>query len=82
MTICISTNCDFFHNGEQRFLTVERFVAGLSNTATLSVSFFTTKSGGSGIGLAFCRQIVEAHGGTLTLENCPSGFGCEAPLPM
>lgn len=57
---------------------------GLSNTANLFVPFFTTKPGGSGIGLVLCRQIVEAHGGTLTLENRPTGPGCEARmrLPM
>ena len=57
---------------------------GLSNTTNLFVPFFTTKPGGSGIGLVLCRQIVEAHGGLLTLENRPSGSGCEARmrLPM
>jgi two-component system nitrogen regulation sensor histidine kinase NtrY len=58
--------------------------AGLSNTTNLFVPFFTTKPGGSGIGLVLCRQIVEAHGGMLTLENRASGRGCEARmrLPM
>jgi signal transduction histidine kinase len=58
---------------------------GLSNTANLFVPFFTTKPGGSGIGLVLSRQIAEAHGGTLTLENRPGGAGCIArfilPLP-
>jgi nitrogen fixation/metabolism regulation signal transduction histidine kinase len=53
---------------------------GLSNTANLFVPFFTTKAGGSGIGLVLSRQIVEAHGGSLTLENRPDGPGCEARL--
>ena len=42
---------------------------GLSNTANLFVPFFTTKPGGSGIGLVLSRQIAEAHGGALTLQN-------------
>ena len=55
---------------------------GLSNTANLFVPFFTTKPGGSGIGLALSRQITEGHGGTLTLENRDNGRGCEAKLRL
>jgi len=53
---------------------------GLSNTANLFVPFFTTKPGGSGIGLVLSRQIAEAHGGELTLKNAADGRGCEARL--
>jgi two-component system, NtrC family, nitrogen regulation sensor histidine kinase NtrY len=55
---------------------------GLSNTANLFVPFFTTKPGGSGIGLVLSRQIAEAHGGNLTLENRKTGTGCEARLRL
>jgi two-component system nitrogen regulation sensor histidine kinase NtrY len=44
------------------------------------VPFFTTKPEGSGIGLALSRQIAEAHGGNLTLENHPDRPGCRAVL--
>ena len=55
---------------------------GLAGTSNLFVPFFTTKPGGSGIGLVLSRQIAEAHGGTLTLENKESGTGCEATLKL
>jgi two-component system, NtrC family, nitrogen regulation sensor histidine kinase NtrY len=55
---------------------------GLANTANLFVPFFTTKPGGSGIGLVLCRQIAEAHGGTLELKNNADGPGCTARLSL
>ena len=55
---------------------------GLSNTSNLFVPFFTTKPGGSGIGLVLSRQIAEAHGGALTVENRRDRTGCEARLRL
>jgi two-component system nitrogen regulation sensor histidine kinase NtrY len=55
---------------------------GLSSTANLFVPFFTTKPGGSGIGLVLSRQIAEAHGGSLTLENRSDRRGCRASLVL
>lgn len=55
---------------------------GLSNTANLFVPFFTTKRGGSGIGLVLCRQVAEGHSGSVTLQNAESGPGCEARLTL
>ena len=55
---------------------------GLSNTANLFVPFFTTKPDGSGIGLVLCRQIAEAHDGSLTLENRSGARGCRVTLTL
>jgi nitrogen fixation/metabolism regulation signal transduction histidine kinase len=55
---------------------------GLSSTANLFVPFFTTKPGGSGIGLVLSRQIAEGHGGALSLENRADGPGCIARLRL
>jgi two-component system nitrogen regulation sensor histidine kinase NtrY len=55
---------------------------GLSNTANLFVPFFTTKPKGNGIGLVLCRQIAEAHQGSVSLEARSSGQGCFARLRL
>jgi len=72
--------------GWQRDTMVELWVKdegpGLSSTANLFVPFFTTKPGGSGIGLVLSRQIAEGHGGALTLENRTDGPGCVARLRL
>ena len=68
--------------GARLEVSVEDEGPGLANTANLFVPFFTTKPGGSGIGLVLSRQIAEAHGGSLELRNREDGRGCEARLVL
>jgi nitrogen fixation/metabolism regulation signal transduction histidine kinase len=63
-------------------VTIEDEGPGLPDTSNLFVPFFTTKPQGSGIGLALSRQIAEAHGGTLALENRTPDKGCRAILRL
>lgn len=63
-------------------VSVEDDGPGLPNTANLFVPFFTTKPKGTGIGLVLCRQIAEAHGGSLSLENRKSARGCLVRLRL
>lgn len=69
-------------NGRNAEIVVEDEGPGLSSTANLFVPFFTTKPHGSGIGLVLCRQITEAHGGTLTLRNRSDRLGCQARVAL
>ena len=56
---------------------------GLEETENLFVPFYTTKPGGSGIGLALSQQIAEGHGGVLTLRNRrPHGAVARLTLPV
>jgi nitrogen fixation/metabolism regulation signal transduction histidine kinase len=55
---------------------------GISNPSNLFVPFFTTKRGGSGIGLVLSRQIAEAHNGSLSVKNRSDRTGCEARLTL
>ena len=55
---------------------------GIVAGADVFVPFFTTKPGGTGIGLALCRQIADAHGGTVGLENRRDRTGCVARVRL
>lgn len=58
---------------------------GLANTGNLFVPLFTTKQQGQGIGLTFCRNIIEQHGGNIKIiNNSPpqNGMTVSISLPV
>lgn len=55
---------------------------GLALTDNLWVPFFTTKPGGAGIGLVLSREIIENHGGRITLDNRTGTRGCLALIRL
>lgn len=65
-------------NGRDLLIEVEDDGPGIAHTENLFVPFFTTKDGGTGIGLVLARQIIEAHGGSLQLANRENSRGAIA----
>jgi len=66
-------------------VTVKDCGVGISseNADRLFDAFFTTKSGGMGMGLSICRSIIEAHGGRLWAEpNLPQGATFHFTVPL
>ncbi|MDE3127310.1 MAG: PAS domain-containing protein [Gemmatimonadota bacterium] len=69
-------------DGSRFALVVQDDGPGLPKTSNLFVPFFTTKPGGSGIGLVLTQQVAEAHGGSVTLADRADAHGCEARLVL
>jgi len=44
--------------------------------------FYSTKSGGTGVGLAVTKNIIHAHGGNIRLEKLDEGAGVIIELPL
>jgi len=63
-------------------IVVEDDGPGVADTANLFTPFFTTKPGGSGIGLVLARQIAEAHRGSLVVRNRRGAHGAEAVIQL
>ncbi|HLI63404.1 MAG TPA: ATP-binding protein [Terriglobales bacterium] len=63
-------------------LIIEDNGLGLLNPSNAFVPFYTTKPGGSGIGLVLSQQIAEAHGGSIELANRPDARGCRVKVTL
>lgn len=55
---------------------------GVKNSENLFTPFYTTKPTGSGIGLVFCQQVIEAHGGFISISNAAQQHGCVVSIEL
>jgi two-component system nitrogen regulation sensor histidine kinase NtrY len=73
-------------DGQCRQSAVDVFIRdegiGIANPENLFVPMYTTKKGGSGIGLSLSRQIIHNHGGQLNLRNREDIQGAEARITL
>jgi signal transduction histidine kinase len=75
-------DCRMEQSGDGIVILVEDPGCGLKTDAEdCFVPFFSTKSNGTGLGLTVCRKILQAHSGTITLENRKGG-GCRATVAL
>jgi two-component system, NtrC family, sensor histidine kinase HydH len=74
---------DAEHDGQQTRIRVRDGGPGVPAEVShrLFEALFTTKAKGSGLGLALCRRIAEAHGGTIALESGEPGATFLLTLP-
>ena len=70
-------------NKEDHVLTISDSGTGIAEADTKKIfeRFYQSNhkvnaSGGNGVGLAFCKEIIEKHGGTIMSENLPEGGAC------
>ncbi|MBU1310781.1 MAG: GHKL domain-containing protein [Gammaproteobacteria bacterium] len=74
----------FSESPQQLIITLQDAGGGMSDEQLQHalVPFYTSKNGGSGIGLTLCRDIIEAHGGSISLRNNPPGLEVSLRLPL
>jgi PAS domain S-box-containing protein len=73
-------------NGEEELISFQDTGGGISKEAfpKLFEPLFTTKAQGQGLGLAVCKRVMEAHGGTITVDSTirkGSTFTAKLPIP-
>jgi two-component system nitrogen regulation sensor histidine kinase NtrY len=73
---------DWHADADSAVLSIIDEGTGVTNSDNLFVPLFSTKPQGSGIGLVLARNIVEAHGGQLRLDNRQRTSGCVARVTL
>lgn len=69
-----------YENGDNIIIEIEDNGGGINEgiIKNIGTPFFTTKEGGSGLGIMICKSIMEAHKGKILIEN--TACGCKTTL--
>lgn len=79
---CARVELDWRTDASSVVLLIRDNGPGPPESANLFVPFFTTKPGGSGVGLVLSRQILDLHDGSLSLRPRADGPGAEAVVRL
>lgn len=76
-----TVNVRIIDNGDDVMIAVEDSGPGISSDAINKIfePLFTTKQTGTGLGLSICKNIVEQHGGSISVKNHPTTFIVRIP---
>ncbi len=76
-----TVNVRIIDNGNDVMVAVEDSGRGISSEVMDKIfdPLFTTKQTGTGLGLSICKNIVEQHGGSITVKNHPTTFLVRIP---
>lgn len=74
-------NIGIIEDGENILVSVQDSGKGIpeENLESIFEPLFTTKKGGTGLGLANCKQILETQGAKISVKNDPTTFTIEFP---
>jgi signal transduction histidine kinase len=72
----------FSENANTSLIKVVDIGHGFANLDNLFVPLYSTKQNGQGIGLSFCRNIIEHHKGSITLVNNTNAPGVTVSISL
>lgn len=78
-------DCQLLHTHNSVTIQIRDLGPGIQNPDNLFIPLYTTKEHGTGVGLALARQIVQNHGGQLSLSNYQLSEevrGCQVELRL
>ena len=76
-------NINVFEKGRQFCISIRDFGMGIEESIKKQIftPFYTTKQGGTGLGLAVTKRIIELHDGTIQCE-CQKEIGCTFTIKL